>query len=254
MPAEADPALVEIWAQGWALTREVAPPIAVPGGWRIEVGLPDQVRRFVYPAASEAVAERGRAVSQPFEFIKVATSLDAVRQLLDDRWALGPPGYMMTRDPIMVTPSGTLRETLPLPCGDRVGRGAAANDAARGDPSPRPTPLRGVGEVAAHYRLVVDAITDGLTLATILAPDGELAASGRVGVIGDVAIYDRIRVQDAHQRRGLGRALMIALGKVADRAGASRWVLVATPEGRALYETLGWELHSPYTTAFIPPA
>lgn len=250
MPSEADPALVEIWAQGWALTREVAPPAAVPGGWRIEVGLPDQLRRFVYPAASEAVVERGRSIDQPFEFIKVATLRDKVQPLLDDRWAFGPPGYMMTRNPVVDTD----RETLPLPGGERVGRGAATNDTARGHPSPRPSPLRGEGEVVSPYRLELETIGDRLTLATILTPNGELAASGRVGLVGDVAIYDRIRVQDAHQRRGLGRALMSALGEAANRAGASRWLLVATPEGRALYETLGWTVHAPYTSAFIPPA
>ena len=254
MPAEADPALVEIWAQGWALTREVAPPVAVPGGWRIEVGLPDQVRRFVYPAAGEAVAERGRSIDQPFELIKVATLRDAVRPLLDDRWVLGPSAYMMTRQPFAAAPSGAPCENLPLPFGERVGRGAATNDTARGHPSPQPSPLRGEGEVAPVYHLTLEAISSHLTLTTILTRDADLAASGRLGLVGDVAIYDRIRVQDAHQRRGLGRALMIALGEVANRAGAARWVLVATPEGRALYETLGWAVHAHYTTAFIPPA
>jgi GNAT superfamily N-acetyltransferase len=250
MPAEADPALVEIWAQGWALTREVAPPVVVPGGWRIEVGLPDQVRRFVYPAASEAVVERGRSIDRPFEFIKVATSPDAVEPLLDERWAFGPAGYMMTRKPI----AGALHENLPLPFRERVGRGAAANDPARGHPSPQPSPLRGEGEVVPLYHLMLEAIADHLTLATIISSDGELAASGRIGLVGDVAIYDRIRVQDAHQRRGLGRALMSALGEAANRAGATHWLLVATPEGRALYETLGWAVHAPYASAFIPPA
>jgi len=250
MPAEADPALVEIWAQGWALTREVAPPAAVPGGWRIEVGLPDQVRRFVYPGAREAVAERARSIDLPFEFITVATSRDAVRPLLDDRWAFGPPGYMMTRDPTAAAPSDADYEILPLPGGERVGRGAATNDGARGHPSL----TRGEGEISTRYRLIVEVVTDHLTLATILTSNGELAASGRVGIVGDVAIYDRIRVQDAHQRRGLGHRLMDRLGEVANRAGAARWALVATPEGRALYEALGWAVHANYTTAFIPPA
>jgi GNAT superfamily N-acetyltransferase len=214
MPAEADPALVAIWAQGWALTREVAPPVAVPGGWRIEVGLPDQRRRFIYPHAGEAVAARSEAVDQPFELIKVATSADKVEPLLGKAWAIGAPGYMMTCTPVAT---------------------AAFHH-------------------ASDYRLVLEAVADHVTVATIRSTAGELAASGRVGLVGDVAIYDRIRVQDAHQRRGLGRALMMALGEVANRARASRWVLVATPEGRALYETLGWAVHTPYTTAFIPPA
>ncbi|MEG3146098.1 GNAT family N-acetyltransferase [Sphingomonas sp. RT2P30] len=213
MPTEADPALVAIWAQGWALTREVAPPVAIPGGWRIEVGLPDQRRRFVYPHAGDAVAVRAKAIDQPFEFIKVASSDDKVRPLLGAAWAIGPPGYMMTSAPV---------DTVPF-------------------------------DHAPAYRIVLESVVDHVTVATILSAAGELAATGRVGLVGDVAIYDRIRVQDAHQRRGLGRGLMMALGGIANRAGVSRWVLVAPPEGRALYETLGWTVHVPYTTAFIPP-
>lgn len=214
MPAEADPALVAIWAQGWALTRDVAPPVAVTGGWHIEVGLPDQRRRFVYPHAGDAVAARAEAIDQPFEFIKVATAADRVQPLLGTAWAIGQPGYMMSRAPVAVAPF----------------------------------------DHAPAYRLSIEAVVDQVTVATILTPAGELAAKGRVGLVGDVAIYDQIRVQDAHQRRGLGGALMAALGDVANRAGVTRWVLVATPQGRALYETLGWAVHAPYTTAFIPPA
>jgi GNAT superfamily N-acetyltransferase len=214
MPAEADPALVEVWTRGWALTRGVAPPVPIPGGWRIEVGFQDQIRRFVYPLASEAVAERARAIDRPFELIKVATSADKVRPLLGAAWLLGPPGYMMTRAPAV---------------GAAFGHGPA-------------------------YRLALEAGGQPVTVATILAADGAVAATGRVGLVGDAAIYDQIRVQGAHQRRGLGRALMMALGDVANRAKASQWILVATPEGRALYETLGWVMHAPYTTAFIPPA
>ena len=213
MPAEADPALVEIWARAWALTREVAPPSPVPGGWRIEVGLPDQLRRFVYPAPGEAVAERARSIDTPFTFLKVATAADTVRTLLPPGWEIGPSGFMMTAAP----------------------RAVPAFDDSRG------------------YHLSLESIGARVTLGTITTAEGELAASGRIGLVDDVASYDRIRTQEAHQRRGLGSALMAALGCAANAAGAKRWVLVATPQGRALYETLGWAVHTPYTTAFIPP-
>lgn len=45
---------------------------------------------------------------------------------------------------------------------------------------------------------------------------------------------------------------MMKLEAIGREKGAVRGVLVATPDGRALYESLGWELHSPYTTAVIP--
>ncbi|MES2046439.1 MAG: GNAT family N-acetyltransferase [Pseudomonadota bacterium] len=212
MPAEADPALVEIWARAWALTRDVAPPCPVPGGWHIEVGLPDQARRYVYPSPGAVVAERARSIDTPFTFLKVATSADAVRPLLPAGWEIGPPGFMMTATP-----------TTSLPF-----------DESRG------------------YRLWLEPIAEHVTLATITTRNGELAASGRIGLVGDVGSFDRIRTQEAHQRRGLGSALMAALGSAANAAGAKRWVLVATPQGRALYEKLGWAVHVPYTTAFIP--
>jgi hypothetical protein len=34
--------------------------------------------------------------------------------------------------------------------------------------------------------------------------------------------------------------------------GIQRAALVATPDGRALYEPLGWQVHCLYTTAAIP--
>jgi hypothetical protein len=47
---------------------------------------------------------------------------------------------------------------------------------------------------------------------------------------------------------------MKALEAIARKAGATQGVLVATSDGRALYEALGWQLHSLYTTAVIPGA
>lgn len=86
----------------------------------------------------------------------------------------------------------------------------------------------------------------------ITAPDGSLAASGYAAEIDGVFCYDRIVTSADHRRRGLGTAVMALLG--ARRAlDTSRHTLVATDQGRALYETLGWRVVSPYATAFLPP-
>jgi len=98
----------------------------------------------------------------------------------------------------------------------------------------------------------LDLSTTGrVTEARILSPCGELAASGHAAESHGVFIYDRIVVEPDHRRRGLGKALMTALA-AARRSSTSRPVLVATAAGEALYRTLGWTLHAPYTTAFIP--
>ncbi|WP_442681366.1 GNAT family N-acetyltransferase [Sphingomonas sp. ASY06-1R] len=87
--------------------------------------------------------------------------------------------------------------------------------------------------------------------ATIRAGDA-LAARGRLVVVDGMAIFDQIRTQDEHQRRGLGRALMAALTQTALERQAGLAILSATAMGRALYESVGWRWHSPYTSAVIP--
>ena len=85
----------------------------------------------------------------------------------------------------------------------------------------------------------------------VVAPDGELAASGYGAETADAFVYDRIVTEPGHMRRGLGTAVMQALSAMrSDRAVPQ--LLVATAAGRALYETLGWDVIAPYATASIP--
>ncbi len=102
----------------------------------------------------------------------------------------------------------------------------------------------------AGYRLSISAA--GMTTTVqILAADGTIAARGHAGEYGGVFIYDRIATDPAHGRRGLGTIVMAALAR-ARRSPLAREILVATADGRALYRTIAWTDHSPYTTAAIP--
>ena len=85
----------------------------------------------------------------------------------------------------------------------------------------------------------------------IAAADGELAARGFGGETADAFVYDRIETAAAHRRKGLGRSLMVALHH-ARVDPATPELLVATDDGRALYETIGWRTIRPYATAMIP--
>lgn len=98
----------------------------------------------------------------------------------------------------------------------------------------------------AGYRLEV-VTGHPANVARFWADDGSLAASGYAVEHDGYFIFDRIVVDDAHQRRGLGRALMAALGAT-QASRLARRVLVATVAGRALYSTLGWIVSSPYST------
>jgi GNAT superfamily N-acetyltransferase len=76
-------------------------------------------------------------------------------------------------------------------------------------------------------------------------------AQGRVALVGRFAIHDQIETHEARRRRGLGSLVMHSLRENAARQGADHGVLVATADGHALYATLGWQMHSLYTTATV---
>ena len=203
----ADPELLALWTRGWALTRGVSAPVWDRSGWRIEVGAPDQLRRFIFAEADGRASERAALVREPNVFLKVCAEASDVQPLLPTGWLIRTPGFLMT-----------LEGQMP--------RGRA------------PDGIETVFE------------TVGSVLFCRLALDGAEAARGRAVVVDGVTIFDRIAVDEAWRRRGLGREVMRRLQ--VETGSDRRGVLVATRDGRALYETLGWRLHSAYTTAASP--
>lgn len=86
--------------------------------------------------------------------------------------------------------------------------------------------------------------------ACVFAPGGELAASGYAAETAQAFVYDRIETAVAHRRKGLGIAVMAALG-AAKASAASVPLLVASEDGRGLYAGLGWTVLAPFATAVI---
>ncbi|MFE0674914.1 GNAT family N-acetyltransferase [Streptomyces sp. NPDC058867] len=93
----------------------------------------------------------------------------------------------------------------------------------------------------------------GVTRVLVRSLDGAFAARGQVAVTGPTAVVDQVETDPAHQRRGLGRLVMRRLTDAAARQGATAGVLGATPEGRALYEGVGWRVLAPLTGAVRGP-
>jgi GNAT superfamily N-acetyltransferase len=104
--------------------------------------------------------------------------------------------------------------------------------------------------VPAGYRIELSRQGPALA-ATIFSEDGTIAASGYAAQHGGAFVFDRIGTQPAHRRRGLGKALMSALGAMQISSSTTR-VLVATEEGRALYSSIGWTVTSIYSTIVLP--
>ncbi|EJM98762.1 GNAT family N-acetyltransferase [Phyllobacterium sp. YR531] len=209
---KADPAIVKNWVKGWALTRQVPPPVFENGAYRVEVGLPDQTRRYVFSEYSDNVRQHAEAITEPLVFLKICAPPKLVRPKLPSRWQIQSPGFMMLLDGRM-----------------------------RGD----------IAELPAGYSYQ-HQVHEHMTLLNIVDSAGEMAATGRIAFPGGLAVYDRISTHESHRRKGLGRLIMKQLELISHGKNVYNAALVATPDGRALYETLGWQLHSLYTTAVIP--
>jgi GNAT superfamily N-acetyltransferase len=213
MNGSADAALVEAWAAGWALSRGVGAPIRVAGGHRIVVGEPGHVERYIFPTLDAAAqSDLAARITTPGIFLKTFCAPEALLAAVDARWSPQAPGDLMAVDLVAVPPPA------PLAAGYVQG-------------------LRAEGAV------LIVAIHDA---------DGVLAASGRAALTGGFAVFDKIITDPAHQRRGLGRFVMGVLSERARALGADQGVLVATPEGRALYEVLGWRFEGRMETVVIP--
>ena len=208
--------IVQAWVDGWVVSRGAAPPQREAWGFTVDVGQIAQVSRHVFDALGDevdegAVRKVADAVTGAGVWLKVFQDPEIVGKWLGEGWWVDPePGYLMT---------------VPLP-----GTRAEA------------------GDVPDGYRTRVWSV-GGVTRVLVAAPDGSLAARGQVAPTGASAVFDQIETVTAHRRRGLGSVVMRTLQAAAAATGAQTGVLAGTPAGRGLYESLGWHVQAPLTSA-----
>ncbi|MCX4819341.1 GNAT family N-acetyltransferase [Streptomyces sp. NBC_01142] len=94
----------------------------------------------------------------------------------------------------------------------------------------------------------------GVTRVLVAAADGSFAARGQIAATGATAVVDQVETSSAHRRKGLGSLVMRTLHNSAVEQGATTGVLGATPDGRALYEALGWRTRAPLVSLFYDPS
>ncbi|MGI5352823.1 GNAT family N-acetyltransferase [Streptomyces sp. CA-250714] len=211
----ADPELITNWVAGWAASRGTPAPVEQPWGVYMDIGNERLVGRHVLLRADEAtVREAAAAVTVPRTWLMVFAEPDRVAAWLPHGWEVD---HSETGHLMTVD----LQATAPVPP-DGYTRMVETRD-------------------RVTYVSVHDAATD------------EPAASGQASVLGDNAVMDRILTEEAHRRRGLGSLVMRTLADSAVDAGATLGLLGATPQGRALYETLGWKAHSILTECVYQP-
>lgn len=114
-----------------------------------------------------------------------------------------------------------------------------------------PTAMAPSGSLPAGYRAQF-TVEHGASVVRLVDATGQIAAAGRVVLHQGTAVFDRIETGELYRRKGLGTWVMSSLDALAQQAGVSERLLVATEAGRALYQRLGWQVVAPYATAVLP--
>lgn len=207
--------IVRAWVDGWVLSRGAAPPVVEPWGCTIDMGVDGHVARHVFGALGDDVEETAvrkvaGAVTGAGVWLKVFRDPAVAGGWLGEGWWIDPePGYLMT------LPLTTAPEEPAVPDGYR-----------------QRTWSRG-----------------GVTRTMLAAPDGSWAARGQLAPTGATAVVDQVETSPRHRRKGLGTIVMRTLQRAAAEQGAEICVLAGTPAGRGLYESLGWTVTAPLTSA-----
>jgi ribosomal protein S18 acetylase RimI-like enzyme len=91
--------LAREWVLGWAVSRGTEPPVEQAEGFRIDVGLPHHVARYVLLDADEAaVREVAGSITVPNTWLKVFVAPELVASWLPPGWTSGPPTFLMATE------------------------------------------------------------------------------------------------------------------------------------------------------------
>ncbi|MDQ0064517.1 GNAT family N-acetyltransferase [Chryseobacterium lathyri] len=204
--------IIDKWLKAWSLSRKLPLPVKYKSGFKVEVGEEKQKIRYVFPEINDDFIELSKQIDEPWIYLKACASPDEVKDEISENWIIQPPGYMMGCS----SPMNISRKNL-----------------------------------CEGYQLEYEKY-NSTTAVKIINENGELACIGRIVLVNDLAVYDRIITEENHQRKGLATFLMQELEKIALSNGIHNNFLVATEQGKSLYETMGWELYSSYTSIVIP--
>lgn len=203
--------ILEKWLKAWSLSRELSLPVKYKSGFKVDVGFENQKCRYVFTEPNEDFIQLSQEINEPWIFLKACASPKEIEGKISAKWKTQPQGYMMRCFHPMDIPNVKLNEAYKL-------------------------------EFENYNSTVV---------VRIVTKNGALASEGRVVIVDDLAVYGRIRTENNHKRKGLATFLMKELESIASSKGVFKSLLVATEEGRSLYEALGWELCCLYTSTVL---
>jgi GNAT superfamily N-acetyltransferase len=102
--------LLAAWLAARSIARGLPQPVADQGGLRVDTGLPDEHRRYVFAGPARGIQELAQSINTPHIFIKMCGPGQQLRSLVPPRWELQPSAYFMTKDagrnPVPSLPAG----------------------------------------------------------------------------------------------------------------------------------------------------
>lgn len=211
MKNEVSKDIIAKWLKGWSLSRGLPLPFQYKSGFKVIVENEKQKARYVFSELNEDFFQLAESICDPLVFLKVCASFDSFKDKIPEKWQLQPQGYMMSCYHQMNIPDFDIDE---------------------------------------DYKLEFENY-NSIFVIRIITKNGEPASIGRIVIVDDFAIYDRISTENNHKRKGLATFIMKELEKIALSKGVYKNFLVATEEGKSLYESLGWNLYSIYTSVVI---
>ena len=91
-----EPGLLAAWLAARSIARGLALPVPDHGGWRVDTGSPQEIRRYVFAGPVPAISALAAAIDRPHILIKMCGTGEQLLRLLPPRWQLLPGGYFMT--------------------------------------------------------------------------------------------------------------------------------------------------------------
>ncbi len=206
------PAILEKWLTAWSLSRGLPAATKFKSGYKLDVGDEKQKTRYVFGELNDDFLQLSETINEAWVFLKVCASPNEVKNKIAERWVIQPQGYMMTCISPMTNPNKSLPD---------------------------------------GYKIEFDS-NHSITVVKIVTNDGELACMGRLVIVDDLAVYDRIFTEEKYKRKGLATFLIRELERIALSNHVYINFLVATEQGKLLYQSLGWKVCSLYTSVVIP--
>src|SRR5471030_2167355 len=99
-----EPELIAGWLGARSIARGLPAPVADHGGMRVDTGLPNEVRRYVFAGPVDGIRKLAESIDVPHVPIKMCGPADQLLARMPSRWELQSVSYLMTRQSAIDAP------------------------------------------------------------------------------------------------------------------------------------------------------